>query len=132
MQKKLSKEIKTYCRAIKKALICPHSLKCAFMADIKSQILDYVEEIGVDSINIQDIKYRFGTPEDIARSFYSDQDMTRLQKAARKYTLLKILTLACLAVLIFVIVLLVIIINDQGTITVTNDFSLFMNGGIYL
>ena len=68
MQKKLSKEIKTYCRAIKKALICPHSLKCAFMADIKSQILDYVEEIGVDSINIQDIKYRFGTPEDIAKA----------------------------------------------------------------
>ena len=132
MHKKLNKEIKAYCRAIKKLLICPHSLRCAFIADFKSRILDYVEEVGADNICMQDMEHRFGTPEDIARSFYSGQDMTRLQKAARKYTLFKILVIACIVGLIFITVLLVIILTDHSTITVTNDFSLFKYGGIHL
>ncbi len=122
MQKKLNKEIKAYCQAIQKLLICPHSLKYAFIADFKSRIFDYVNERDAESINIQDIEHRFGSPEDIAQSFYSSQDMPRLQKAARKYTLFRILTLVSLVGLILITVLLVIILTDHGTITVTNDF----------
>lgn len=120
--KKINKDIKKYCSEIKKQLSCSNSIKLAFISELKNRIYEYIEEHPGEEITISDIENRFGTPENIALSFTSTEDMQYLHKKARKYIFYKILSFVLLIALIVTAYILADVIINEFTVTITNNF----------
>lgn len=122
MKKTINKDIKKYCSEVKKLLACSGSIKLAFISELKNRIYEYIEEHPDDEITINDIENRFGTPESVASSFASAEDMQRLNKKAKKYIFYKILSVVLLLALIFTVYILADVIINERTVIITNDF----------
>lgn len=122
MKKAINKDIKKYCTEIKKQLSCSNNLKLAFISELKNRIHEYIEEHPGEEITFSDIENRFGTPENIALSFASKEDMQYLNKKAKKYIFYKVLSVILLLVLIVVVYTLTDVIINEHTITITNNF----------
>lgn len=118
----INKEIKIYCAEIKKSLACSSNIKLAFISELKNRIHEYIEEHHGEEITITDIEKRFGTPENIALSFASTEDMQYLHKKAKKYIFYKALSVVLLLTLIIAIIILMKVIGNEHTITITNNF----------
>lgn len=122
MKKTINKEIKKYCHEIKKQLTCSSNIKLAFISELKTRIYEYIEEHSNEEITIFDIENRFGTPEDIALSFASTEDMQYLRKKAKKYIFYKVLSVILLLALIVTAYILADVIINEFTVTITNNF----------
>lgn len=122
MKKTINKDIKKYCSEIKKLLTCSGSVKLAFISELKTGIYEYIEEHPNEEITINNIKNRFGTPEDIASSFVSAEDMRRLNKKAKKYIFYKILSIVLLLAFILTVYILADVIINEHTVIITNDY----------
>ena len=122
MKKTINKDIKKYCSEVKKLLTCPGSIKLAFISELKARIYEYIEEHPDEEITINDIENRFGTPENVASSFASAEDMQRLNKKAKKYIFYKILSIVLLLVLILTVYILAYVITNEHTITITTHY----------
>lgn len=119
MKKTINKDIKKYCSEVKKRLSYSSSIKLAFISELKTRIYEYIEERPDEEVTINDIENRFGTPEDIASSFASTEDLQHLNKKAKKYIFYKILSVVLLLALILAVYVLVDVIIHDHTITVT-------------
>ena len=106
MNKTINKEIKKYCSEIKKLLVCSSNIKLAFISELKNRIYEYIEEHAGEQLTISDIENRFGTPESIAASFASTEDMQYLHKKAKKYIFYKVLSVVLLLALILTVYIL--------------------------
>lgn len=122
MNKTINKEIKKYCSEIKRHLTCSSNIKLAFISELKNRIYEYIDEHHSEEITISDIENRFGTPENIALSFSSTEDMQYLHKKAKKYIFYKILSIILLLMLIVFAYIMTDIIINEHMITVTNNF----------
>lgn len=122
MNKTINKEIKKYCFEIKRHLTCSSNIKLAFISELKNRIYEYIDEHPSEEITIFDIENRFGTPENIALSFSSTEDMQYLYKKAKKYIFYKILSIILLLMLIVFAYIMTDIIINEHMITVTNNF----------
>lgn len=122
MKKTINKEIKKYCHEIKKQLTCSSNIKLAFISELKTRIYEYIEEHSNEEITIFDIENRFGTPEDIALSFASTEDMQYLRKKAKNYIFYKVLSVILLLALIVTAYILADVIINEFTVTITNNF----------
>lgn len=122
MKKTINNDIKKYCSEVKKLLACSGSIKLAFISELKNRIYEYIEEHPDDEIAINDIENRFDTPEDIASSFVSAEDMRRLNKKAKRFIFYKILSVVLLLALIFTVYILADSIINEHTINITNNF----------
>ncbi len=122
MKNTINKDIKKYCSEVKKLLACSSSIKLAFISELKTGIYEYIEEHPNEKITINDIENRFGTPENIALSFASTEDMQYLRKKAKKYILFKVLSVILLLALLVVVYILADVIINEHTITITNNF----------
>lgn len=117
--KKTKKELRTYLNEIKHCLTCPYSLKTAFIKDFSSRVNAYIEEN--DTETIDDIIDYFGTPGEIAENFYSVNDIGKLKKKAKIYSLI-IATLSVLSVLLVILVVysVLFIFQNGGGIIINN------------
>lgn len=122
MKKTINKDIKKYCSEVKKLLTCPGSIKLAFISELKARIYEYIEEHPDEEITINDIENRFGTPENVASSFASAEDMQRLNKKAKKFIFYKILSAVLLLALILTVYILAYVITNEHTITITTHY----------
>lgn len=122
MKKAINKDIKKYCTEIKKQLSCSNNIKLAFISELKNRIYEYIEEHPGEEITISDIENRFGTPENIALSFASTEDMQYLHKKARKYIFYKVLSVVLLMAFIITVYILADVIINEYTVTITNNF----------
>ena len=119
MNKSINKDIKRYCAEIKKLLACSSSIKLAFISELKNRIYEYIEEHPSEELTISDIKNQFGSPESIASSFTSTENMQYLHKKAKKHILYKVLSVILLLALIVAVYILADVIINEHTITVT-------------
>lgn len=122
MKRTINKNIKKYCSEVKRLLACSGSIKLAFISELKNRIYEYTEGRPDEEITINDIENRFGTPDDIASSFASTEDMQHLHKKAKRFIFYKILSVVLLLVLILTVYILVYVITHDHTVIITNDF----------
>ena len=89
-----NKEINKYLRKVKSLIICDFATKRKFIGDLKNNILDCVETGSVKSI--VDIHKQFGTPEDIAKAFFENADIVKINK---KMSITRIILIAVIIAL---------------------------------
>ena len=66
----IDKDIKTYLDNIGKYLVCTKKQKKIILEDIETSVRDYVENANVNDIS--EVVSRFGSPEDIAKSYLAE------------------------------------------------------------
>ena len=66
----IDKDIKTYLDNIGKYLVCTKKQKKIILENIETSVRDYVENANVNDIS--EIVSRFGSPEDIAKSYLAE------------------------------------------------------------
>lgn len=95
----IEKDIKSYIKMIGKKLICKNKQKKLILADIENSIYDFAENKGIT--NIQEIYDRFGTPEDVAKSYLFQEAPSAFKKklSARK---ILITLLFCIMIIAFI------------------------------
>ena len=121
--KATKKTIHSFCKAVKKMLPGSQSLKRAFIVDFQNRIEEYMENNDTDTICEEDIIAQFGTPEDIAQSFYDRDNLLEIRKKAKKYCIYKVLAISSIVLLILAAILLAVMLTKDNNIYITDDFS---------
>ncbi len=88
-------DLKTYYKEIDKVLVCEKKVKNTFLNELKVNIEQYVKDNGIDNIN--EIKERFGSPQEIANSFLGDIDTNFLRK---KLSVKKTIIIALISIVV--------------------------------
>ena len=78
MKNELAAEVKRYKCRIKSNLLCETRLSKHFLADLSDAIDNYIEEKAVT--RFADVEKHFGSPEQIAQSFFAETDITVIAK----------------------------------------------------
>ena len=111
---------KLYIRSLRQNLGKMTDVKKAFIADIKEDIHEYINEhpdSSLDSLNEV-----FGDPEVLSVDFLSRSDYSDLKKKAKKYVVWRIVAICLVFLLIFsAIAVYPHIKSSGGTITVTTE-----------
>lgn len=106
-----NKIINLYLKEIKDKLLCPNNVKKAFLKEIRQNIAD----AEIDIVSIEDLYREIGSPEEIARSFESRDDIEQIKAKAKKYTKIKIICAVCLALAIVAVIVCSIVISSVDT-----------------
>ena len=109
--KQNKKIIALYLRQLRAALICPNSIKKAFLIEIRRQIAELESQNPV--LSMEDLHREIGSPDEIARSFENREDLDRLKAKAKKYTLIKIICGVCLAIALIAVAVTVIVVQSN-------------------
>lgn len=99
MNKKLKKEINLYIKSISKLAQTRLSLKKVVLRDLKNNI--YKCSLENPDITITDIHNRFGTPEEISKSFNNLSSDILIKKAKRYKKLWIIVSVMIIILIIF-------------------------------
>lgn len=76
--KPLNTELKKYIVDIESYLICDWRTKNRFIRDLKNDIIDFVDEN--ENVTMDDIRKRFGEPQDIAKGFLENVDLKKIKR----------------------------------------------------
>ena len=89
------KELKKYRKEIRRLLLVKTKASAGFLSELENNIMDYAEanQIG----DIEKIKARFGSPEDVARAFFAETEIGTVRK---RLTLRNAVVAALLAALL--------------------------------
>ncbi len=125
MNKITDKELKKYYAEISKAILCDKKQKTAFLAELKSNVGEYLS--AEEDAKIENVISAFGTPEEIAKSFMENSSPALMKKKLdiKKYILI-FLAMALLIYLVFVIVSLIDVHTeahgylDEGIMMINN------------
>lgn len=109
--KQNNKIIALYIRQLRAALVCPNSIKKAFLIEIRRQIAELESQNPV--LSMEDLHREIGSPDEIARSFENREDLDRLKAKAKKYTLIKIICGVCLAIALIAVAVTVIVVQSN-------------------
>ena len=109
--KQNKKIIALYLRELRAALVCPNSIKKAFLIEIRRQIAELESQNPV--LSMEDLHREIGSPDEIARSFENREDLDRLKAKAKKYTLIKIICGVCLAIALIAVAVTVIVVQSN-------------------
>ncbi len=96
-----------YLREIKSLMVCDDGTKKKFLKDLKRDVYDYTIEENADSIEM--IIEHFGTPEEIAKSFFESAD---IKKIKRKMNFRRVILVGVLAALLIWIVYATVTVID--------------------
>lgn len=118
--KTYKKVVQSYLKEVKAALVCSRSMKQALISSLKLSISELSSD--PSTLSAEELYKEIGTPEEIARSLESRSDIESLKRKAKRYTVSKILcalflALAALALLTIVALLIVILTDQDYTIT---------------
>lgn len=116
----INKDINKYLKRIKKELTCSSNLKYAFIHDYKEQINDYINEN--DNVIIGDIIDHFGNAKEIADSFKDINYDERLNKLAKKYMFIKIITIFLSVIIVIAIFIIVSLFLLSGDTTIVRNY----------
>ncbi len=129
MKRENRKVVKSYIKQLKSALVCSSSMKKAFISEVKRM----VEELEMDHqvLTMEDLHREIGTPDEIARSFESREDIDKLKAKAKKYLRNKIVCWICvvLAIVAVTVSVVVIISNCDHHYTVCYSEIFFLYNG---
>ncbi|MBQ6863605.1 MAG: hypothetical protein IJO14_05145 [Clostridia bacterium] len=75
----INKDIEKYLSQVKSYLHCKKADKTTILADISTAVFEFAEDS--ETVNIEDIYNRFGTPEEIAKAYLSDAEPNNIKKA---------------------------------------------------
>ena len=130
MNKESKKQIRKYCSDVGKELTCSSGIKRVFISELKSRIYDFCEERSEDELTRDRLEEHFGLPKEIAQSFFSENDLTRLKKREKKNTIfLVLIAVVLLLVLSFITYFIIEVIrNSTHSITTTvtpKDISIY-------
>lgn len=90
-----SRELKTYKKQIKKLLLVKTDASARFLEELENNIADFVEAESVS--DMERVCARFGTPEEIAREFFTNTDLSAIREKLRlKRTVAAVLMAALL------------------------------------
>ena len=81
MKNNLAADVRRYKRRIKADLLCGTKQSKQFMADMSDAIDNYIEEHAVT--RLAEVEEHFGAPEQIARSFLAETDLSVIRKKVR-------------------------------------------------
>ena len=116
---KNNKIINLYLKEIKDKLLCPNNAKKAFLEEIRQNI----SNAEIDVVSIEDLYREIGSPEEIARSFESRDDIEKIKVRTKK---LHIIVAICAVIALLIISALVYIVKeaiDYGSITVDTSYN---------
>ncbi len=115
--------VRHYIREVKSKLSCSFSMKQAILKSIKQRIGECEPQ------TIEDLYREIGSPEKIADNIESIEDVRQLNKIAKKYRTLIVISVICIIIAIFASVLTAIVIlsddeyYDIIDMTYSDDFS---------
>ena len=116
---KNNKIINLYLKEIKDKMLCPNNAKKAFLKEIRENI----SNAEIDVVSIEDLYREIGSPEEIARSFESRDDIEKIKVRTKK---LHIIVAICAVIALLIISALVYIVKeaiDYGSITVDTSYN---------
>ena len=116
---KNNKIINLYLKEIKDKLLCPNNAKKAFLKEIRENI----SNAEIDVVSIEDLYREIGSPEEIAYSFESRDDIEKIKVWTKK---LHIIVAICAVIALLIISALVYIVKeaiDYGSITVDTSYN---------
>ncbi len=103
-------ELNRYYREISCGLICSSGEKKKFLAELKGNVCDFLENN--PDASFEDIRNTFGTPAEIAESFKQQTDITAIKK---KMSVKKMLLCAVLAMVVVWLIFVVLSLIDVHT-----------------
>ena len=74
----IEKEINAYIAAVRKNLVCNRKIKKQTVTDLRNSVFDYAENNNITDINL--IYKHFGSPEELAKSFMTENDLKYLKR----------------------------------------------------
>ena len=88
------KELRKYYNLIRKNLFCSYNMKKVLISDFSNRVNDFIFKN--PNVDIQKIMDNFGSPEDIAKSF--DTENIYLKKKAKKLLIIEIILIVLMIV----------------------------------
>lgn len=108
----LDKGIQMYLREIRKSLYCKSSTKKNFLERLEDSIDDYLEDH--PNANMEDIIFAFGSPQEIAKEFALENDVSYIKEHLfKKRALVIVAAVIILAALSVIICASIISINSN-------------------
>lgn len=123
------KELRKYYSLIRKNLLCSINMKKVLISEFSNRVNEFIFEN--PNVDMQKIIDNFGSPDDIAKSF--DTENIYLKKKAKKLLIIEIILIVLLLLLIIFSIYIIheIIINLGGTIVITTYWFLIVEGKIW-
>ena len=115
------KIVNFYVKEVKDKLLCPNNVKKAFLQEIRQNISNLENETGV--LSIEDLYREIGSPDEIARSFESRDDIEQIKAKAKKYRKVKIICAVSLILAILTAIICGIIMLSDDTYYVEFDIN---------
>ncbi len=107
--KNIEREIEVYLDKIKTNLICKKEEKNRIVSDIRESVYDFIENNNID--DIKKVYSHFGTPEEIAKTYYSKKELEEIKKTAKKENYIRYAIIG--AFIIFVIAVICTVANSN-------------------
>ena len=115
MNKKLRKEIKLYIKSISKLSKSTFTLKKVVLKDLKNNIYNlYLDN---PNLSITDIYERFGSTDDISKSFENLSTEILIRKA-NKYKLLWLIS--SIVIILLLIFTIIIVLSNLSNVSIIN------------
>lgn len=92
-------------------MIISPNIKHAYISELKIRINEFEREHG--ELTFDMLCKEFGSPKEIADSFFAKEDLEKLKKNAKKYAILKWISIALLVCLILSVIFMIIIIASD-------------------
>lgn len=99
----IEKDIKQYIKDINKNLLCDRKNRQQIISDIENSIYDFAENKGIS--DIKEIYDRFGTPDEVAKQYLSQEYKKTVNNTADKRTI-TVTAIVCSILLIIISALL--------------------------
>ena len=96
MDNNLEHDVKKYKRQVKANLLCSTNLSKQFLADFSGAIDNYIEENNIT--RLEEVQNHFGSPEQIARSFLAETDISLIRKKVRLKNFILLAVIAALLI----------------------------------
>lgn len=74
----MEQSLKTYRRQIEKLLLVKTDASVQFLSELDGNIADFIEAEGITQFS--SVQSHFGTPQEIAREFFAQTDITAVRK----------------------------------------------------
>lgn len=72
------KELRAYQKEIRRLLLVKTKASAGFLSELENNMMDYAEANHIT--DIEKIKARFGSPEDVARAFFAETEIGAVRK----------------------------------------------------
>ena len=108
--KTIEKEINAYIAAVRKNLVCNRKIKKQTVTDLRNSVFDYAENNNITDINL--IYKHFGSPEELAKSFMTENDLKYLK---RKIIIRRIILAVVFIILALISFLLIKEVMNQAS-----------------